>query len=107
MRLFCTGEGKTMKYRPNRLMITMELSKKFIAIPAIAIAAGFGLAGCGTSHTAAAPAVTHTVIASPAPTTPKLTTPAPATPALINLFNQADANHQRSRGPQGHAQRLS
>jgi len=43
MRLFCLGEGKIMKL------------SKVIAIPAIALAAGISLAGCG-SH----PAVHHT-----------------------------------------------
>ena len=69
MRLFCTGEGKTMK-----------LNRKFIAIPAIAIAAGIGLAACG-SQAAPSAAPTHTVTAAPAPTTPAPTTPAPTTPA--------------------------
>jgi hypothetical protein len=58
----------------------MKLNKKFIAVPAIALGAGMGLAACGTTSTHA-PAVTHTVIASPAPTTPKPTTPAATTPA--------------------------
>jgi hypothetical protein len=58
----------------------MKLSKKLIAIPAIALTGGLGLAACGTTSTHA-PAVTHTVTASPAPTTPKPTTPAPTTPA--------------------------
>lgn len=55
---------------------------KFIAIPAIALAAGIGLTACGTTHTIiikAAPTVTHTVTA-PAPK-PVKTTPAPAAPA--------------------------
>ena len=57
----------------------MKLNK-VIAIPAIALTGGLGLAACGTTSTHA-PAVTHTVIASPAPTTPKPTTPAASTPA--------------------------
>ena len=55
-----------------------------IAIPAIALAAGLGLAACGSAKApAAAPAVTHTVTAPAAaakPTTPAPTTAAP-TPA--------------------------
>jgi hypothetical protein len=73
MRLFCTG-GKAMK-----------LSKKLIAIPVIAIAAGTGLAACGSVKApAAAPAVTHTVTArAAAPKTTHLAKPAPVatTPA--------------------------
>ena len=55
---------------------------KFIAIPAIALAAGISLAACGSAK--AAPAVTHTVTApaaAPKPTTPAPTTPAPTTAA--------------------------
>jgi hypothetical protein len=50
----------------------MTLSKKFIAVPAIALAAGLSLAGCGSVKApAAAPAATHTVAGA-------LTKPAPA-----------------------------
>ena len=64
-------------------MITMKLIK-LAAVPAIALAAGLGLAACGSLKSA--PAVTHTVTAAPAaaltPTaTPAPTTPAPTTPA--------------------------
>ena len=52
---------------------------KFIAIPAIALAAGISLAACGSAK--AAPAVTHTVTAPAA--APKPTTPAPTTPAPV------------------------
>jgi hypothetical protein len=47
---------------------------KLIAVPAIALAAGLGLAACGsqsTSH-AAAPAVTHSAAAAPTTAAPKL-----------------------------------
>jgi hypothetical protein len=56
---------------------------KVIAIPALALAAGIGLAACGSAKApVAAPAVTHTVTApAPKPTTPAPTTPAPTTPA--------------------------
>ena len=63
MRLFCTGEGKAMKL------------KKLIAIPAIAIAAGIGLAACGSNSApvakaaaapSSAPAATHSAAAKPA-----------------------------------------
>jgi len=63
----------------------MKLSKKLIAVPAIALAAGIGLAACGSAKTpVAAPTVTHTVtpaaVTAPA-ATPKPTTPAPTAPA--------------------------
>ena len=58
---------------------------KFIAIPAIALAAGISLVACGSAKApVAGPAVTHTVTAPatvPKPTTPAPTTPAPTTPA--------------------------
>ena len=61
----------------------MKLNKKFIAIPAIALAASLSLAACGSqaaSH--AAPAVTHTVTAPAATPKPAHTGgAAPATPA--------------------------
>ena len=53
MRLFCTGEGKTMKLN------------KVVAIPALALTAGLGLAACGSQgHAAlhAAPAPAKTVV---------------------------------------------
>ena len=60
---------------------------KFIAIPAIALAAGISLAACGSAKApVAAPAVTHTVTAptaAPKPTTPAPTTPAPTTAAPV------------------------
>jgi hypothetical protein len=68
----------------------MKLSKKLIAVPAIALAAGIGLAACGSQSAApvAKPAATHTVTAKPAAThtvtakpAPAKTTPAPAAPA--------------------------
>ena len=74
MRLFCTGEGKTMK-----------LNKKLIAVPAIALAAGISLAACGSAKApVAAPSVTHTVTApaaAPKPSKAALTMPAPTTAA--------------------------
>ena len=61
----------------------MKLSKKFIAIPAIALAASLSLAACGSqaaSH--AAPPVTHTVTAPVATPKPAHTGgAAPTTPA--------------------------
>ena len=69
----------------------MKLNK-VVAIPALAIAAGIGLAACGSAKApAAAPIVTHTVIASPAPTTPKPTTPAPAPAPTHTTYVQAPA----------------
>ncbi len=57
----------------------MKLNK-LIAILVLALAAGLGLAACGSVKAlAAAPAVTHAVTAPAA--TPKPTTPAPITPA--------------------------
>ena len=64
----------------------MKLSKKLIAIPAIALAAGLGLAACGTTHTViikTAPAVTHTVTAPAPKPTPVKTTPAPVKTVVV------------------------
>src|SRR5450631_2764101 len=63
MRLFCTWEGKTMKL------------SKVIAIPAIALAAGLGLAACGTT------------VIQPAPVKPAATTPAAAASAPQVIVN--------------------
>jgi hypothetical protein len=74
MRLFCLGEGKTMKLN------------KLIAIPAVALTAGLGLAACGTTVVQPAPV-------KPAATTPA-TTPAAAASApqvIINNNNPAPA----------------
>jgi hypothetical protein len=68
MRLSVQGEGKTMK-----------LSKKLIAVPALALAAGLSLAACGSGAPVTAvpmPKIVQTTPA-PAPTTPAPTTPAP------------------------------
>ena len=57
-------------YRGKKIM---KLSKTFIAIPAIALAAGLGLAACGrqsASH-AAVPTVTHSAAAAPTTAAPK------------------------------------
>ena len=61
----------------------MELSKKLIAIPAIALAASLSLAACGSQATSrAAPTVTHTVTAPAATPKPAHTGgAAPTTPA--------------------------
>ena len=79
-------------------MITMKLIK-LAAVPAIALAAGLGLAACGSLKNA--PAVTHTVTAAagtaltptatPAPTTPAPTTPAPAPAKTVYVPVQAPA----------------
>ena len=45
------------------------MNRKLIAVPAIAIAAGLGIAACGTT------------VVQPAPVKPAATTPAPTTPA--------------------------
>ena len=62
---------------------------KLVAIPAIALAAGLGLAACGpVKAPVATPAVTHTVTASaaaPKPTTPAPTTPAPAPAKTVSV----------------------
>ena len=61
------------------------MNKKFIAIPAIALAAGLGLAACGSqsaSH-AAAPAVTHSAAAAPTTAAPK-----PAPKPTVNYGQQ-------------------
>jgi outer membrane biosynthesis protein TonB len=88
---------------------------KFIAIPAIALAAGIGLTACGTTHTIiikAAPTVTHTVTApapkpvktTPAPA-PKPTTPAPTTPAPTTAVptTQAPAPVESTPAASAHA----
>ena len=62
------GEGKTMKVN------------KLIAVPAIALAAGIGLAACGTTVVQPAPV-------KPAATTPAATTPAAAAPAPKVIIN--------------------
>jgi hypothetical protein len=72
---------------------------KLAAIPAIALAAGLGIAACGSLKSA--PAVTHTVTAAPAaaltPTaTTAPTTPAPTTPAPVpakTVYVQAPAQN--------------
>ena len=79
-------------------MIAMKLIK-LAAVPAIALAAGLGLAACGSLKSA--PAVTHTVTAGPAaaltptatppPTTPAPTTPAPAPAKTVYVPVQAPA----------------
>jgi hypothetical protein len=59
---------------------------RLVAIPAIALAAGIGLAACGTTHTViikTAPAATHTVTAPAPKPTPVKTTPAPAKTAIV------------------------
>ncbi len=66
----------------------MKLSK-VIALPAIALTAGLGLAACGSAKApAAAPAVTHAVTAqtaAPKPTSPEPTTPAPAPAETVSV----------------------
>jgi hypothetical protein len=60
----------------------MELSKKLIAIPAIALAASLGLAACGSQPASrAAPPVTHTVTAPATPKPAHTGGAAPTTPA--------------------------
>jgi hypothetical protein len=72
----------------------MKLNK-VIAIPALALAAGLSLAGCGSVKApAVAPAVTHTVTApaaAPKPTTPAPTTAAPVAPAPAKTVYVAPA----------------
>jgi hypothetical protein len=64
----------------------MKLNK-VVAIPVLAIAAGIGLAACGTNtHTViikTAPAVTHTVTAPASKAAPVKTTPAPAKTVIV------------------------
>ncbi len=73
----------------------MKLSKKLIAIPALALAAGLSLSACGSAKApVAAPAVTHTVTApaaAPKPTTPAPTTPAPAPAKTVYVQPAAPA----------------
>ena len=61
-----------------------EMNRKLIAVPAIALAAGIGLAACGTTVVQPAPV-------KPAATTPAATTPAAAAPVIINNNNPAPA----------------
>ena len=86
----------------------MKLSKKLIAVPALAVTAGLSLAACGTTTVVAPkPAVTHTVTATPKPTTPAQThtaapapaktvyvtpAPAPAAPAPVESTPAASAH---------------
>ena len=60
------------------------MNRKLIAVPAIAIAAGLGIAACGTTVVQPAPV-------KPAATTPAATTPAAAAPVIINNNNPAPA----------------
>ncbi len=60
----------------------MKLSNKFIAVPAVALAAGLSLAACGSVKApAAAPAATHSVAGALTKPAPAKTTPAAAIPA--------------------------
>lgn len=61
------------------------LSRKLIAVPAIALTAGISLAACGTSHTAAPkPAVTVTHTAAPAAAPVATVAPGDATSTLAS-----------------------
>ena len=69
----------------------MKLNK-VVAIPALALAAGLGLAACGQAATPrAAPAPTHTVTAPPATPKPKASTAAPAPAPTHTTYVQASA----------------
>jgi hypothetical protein len=72
----------------------MKLSKKLIAIPAFALAAGTGLAACGTQ----APGSAATVI-TPAPTMPAATTPAAAASAPQIIINNNNNQQQPAPAP--------
>jgi hypothetical protein len=63
----------------------MNFNIKIIAIPAIALAAGIGLAACGTTVVQPAPV-------EPAATTPAATTPAAAAPAPKVIINNNNNN---------------
>ena len=80
----------------------MTLSKKFIAVPAIALAAGLSLAGCGSVKApAAAPAATHSVAGALTKPAPAKTAPAAApAPTHVAALPTVATNNAITQGAQ-------